>query len=794
MAQDKPGDPINFFLNEQHELAREDRGGGGRLAEYVGINWGTKGQQLSLALKSAAATVEKSNDPLKDKRYFMIAMPEPCVEKVSKDKKKAPAGRISEEPDFGGSHGRVFSRLGIDLIDVGPSGEAVVHATPERLKQLVTRSASLSRLGQREQNRWAAIESFNIIPIHFRVDSDWLTEIKGQQTVDTVIEFQPLLTRLEADTLLRTISKLLREGSEILSGTGSDFTGRYWVRGKLTPKTIKTLATDFFSIQSIHPPQYSVPASKTKRTNSDPLLIPPRQAPLNVDLLPTVAVFDSGIPPNHKVLQPYFRGRMQAATGMIARTGEHGSMVASRIVFGELDLSTGIESTAMIQGDCRVLDVNVAYGMTSIDDKSILQMLQSCVQSYPDVRVFNFSFADRLPLNKYETVQKRERLILTQDLDNFIFANDVLIVVAAGNAPNDNIPLDGYPNHLNEDLWKLGNWAVGFNTLVCGAHVGRLSANGLAKNVGWPSPFTKIGPGLSSSPVPSFCAPGGNWDQDYKAKPGMGEYVCTAQGHWEDRVGTSFAAPILAREAAKTLQLLQKYCHSGAPFTVLAKAFLALVAEPPYQNRPDELAELFYRTLGRGQATSDRLRNPSRNSAVFLWQGVLEAPGEIASVQVPIPEEWYRQVKEPRLRIVVAYDPPVHEASSQIWASRKVDFQLRTNPDESALYSLRGKANPTHPFYPIIERIYNLKRLPKGASIDGDMWLLSLSYADTSAGYHPAITFTPQQRVAFAAELFSDEDSPQSPQHFVRAIPVASTLNRLSVPPAIVTAPIILNV
>jgi hypothetical protein len=187
-------------------------------------------------------------------------------------------------------------------------------------------------------------------------------------------------------------------------------------------------------------------------------------------------------------------------------------------------------------------------------------------------------------------------------------------------------------------------------------------------------------------------------------------------------------------------------------------------------------------------------QNTSRNSAVFLWQGVLEAPGEIASVQVPIPEEWYRQVKEPRLRIVVAYDPPVHEASSQIWASRKVDFQLRTKPDESALYSLRGKANPTHPFYPIIERIYNLKRLPKGASIDGDMWLLSLSYADTSAGYHPAITFTPQQRVAFAAELFSDEDSSQSPQHFVRAIPVASTLNRLSVPPAIVIAPIILNV
>lgn len=794
MAQEKPSEPINFFLNEQHELAREERGGGGRLAEYVGINWGTKGQHLNSTLKSAAAAVEKSNDPLKRKRYFLLAMPEPHVDKVSNDKKKAPTGQVSEEPDFGGSHGRVFSRLGIDLIDVGPSGEAIVHATPERLQQLVTRTASLGRLGQREQNRWAAIESFSPIPLQFRVDADWLAEVRGQQSTDTIVAFQPLLTRLEADTLLRAISGLIREGSEKLAGTGTDFTGRYWVRGNLTPKTIKTLATDFFSVQSIHPPQYSLAATKAKVRTTAPAARPELSVPANVDSLPTVAVFDSGIPPNHRFLQPYFRGRLQAATGMTSTPGSHGSKVASRIVFGELDLSTGIAATATLRGNCRILDVNVSFGVQNIYDKSILPMLQSCVQNYPDVRVFNFSFADRKPLDQYEPVQRRERLILTQDVDNFIFANDVIVVVAAGNAPENVVPAKSYPHHSEEELWKLGNWAVGFNTLVCGAHVGRLSANGLVQNVGWPSPFTKLGPGLNDSPVPNFCAAGGNWDENYSFRPGMGEYVCDDQGHWEDRCGTSYAAPILAREAAWTLQLLQQHCPAGNPFTVLAKAFLALVAEPPYDDPPDELADLLSRTLGRGQATCERLRNPRRGSAVFLWQGVLEAQGELASVQVPIPKDWYANVKEPRLRIVVAYDPPVHEAASQVWASRKVDFQLRTNPDANALHALRGKSHPTHPFYPIIERVYNLSRIPKGATLDGDTWLLSLSYSDTSAGYHPAITFAPQQRVAFAAELFSDDAAPTSPQQFIRAIPVALTLNRLSVPSTTVTAPIILKV
>ena len=51
-----------------------------------------------------------------------------------------------------------------------------------------------------------------------------------------------------------------------------------------------------------------------------------------------------------------------------------------------------------------------------------------------------------------------------------------------------------------------------------------------------------------------------------------------------------------------------------------------------------------------------------------------------------------------------------------------------------------------------IDRTYDLHKRPKGATVDGDIWLIELSY-DQTADYHLGIAFTPQQRVAFVAEL-----------------------------------------
>jgi hypothetical protein len=69
---------------------------------------------------------------------------------------------------------------------------------------------------------------------------------------------------------------------------------------------------------------------------------------------------------------------------------------------------------------------------------------------------------------------------------------------------------------------------------------------------------------------------------------------------------------------------------------------------------------------------------------------------------------------------------------------------------------------------------------------------LELEYRET-ADYSPGIDFTPQQRVAFAAELFDAGETPLSPQGFLQALPIAATMTRLSIQPVVVRNPVIIK-
>lgn len=270
--------------------------------------------------------------------------------------------------------------------------------------------------------------------------------------------------------------------------------------------------------------------------------------------------------------------------------------------------------------------------------------------------------------------------------------------------------------------------------------------------------------------------------------PGLGVMGLNATGLWEDRCGTSFAAPLLAREAAFAIQLLQKVCLAGArPYGVTVKAFLALAASAP--SLGGAVKTLADRTLGRGRASVERLSKPQPHNAVLLWQGLLEAPGEVARVAVPIPKEWYDRAGRPHLRLVVSWDSPVNAAVSGLWATRKVSVQLKASPDSAALQGSRAGG---HFSYPLLDRTYDLRKLPQGVTVEGDMWLLELSY-EQIADYHLGMVFTPQQRVAFVAELFDLGDVPISPQTAIQSLPVAITMTRLSVPPQSIKTPVVIR-
>jgi hypothetical protein len=220
---------------------------------------------------------------------------------------------------------------------------------------------------------------------------------------------------------------------------------------------------------------------------------------------------------------------------------------------------------------------------------------------------------------------------------------------------------------------------------------------------------------------------------------------------------------------------------------VTVKAFLALTAIPPVND--EAIRELVKRTLGRGLASAQGLGSPSTKTGVLLWQGVLEDEKDIARIQIPIPSDWLEEASEPYLRLIVAWDPPVNAAVKHLWATRDVTAKLKMHPEAPAQRTSRIKP---HGSYPLLERLYDLRKLSPGLEVEGDSWLIEVSYGQI-AEYHTAMTFPPQQRVAFAAELFDGGAEKLSPQSFLQSLPATKTMTRLTVPPTTLRLPVVLR-
>lgn len=792
MSPDGRVSPRTFYLNEQHELSRAEKESGGSVPKYIDIDWAAKGRTISRSLSQVTSQIQASHDPLRGQRYFLLADPVGTLAKSSTNARKAPDGKVFEDTKFSEKHSRVFKRLGMDLVGVTEAGSAVVHMKPELVSQLSNTAENLAGLGAREKSRWATIDRFEMIPIEAKVDLGWLHSLRPATSDEAVIELQPLLTRSEIDSIFRAITTMLRPNlGERAVGTGTDYSGRQWLRGRLTPESLQSIAHDFFSIQSLHSPLISS-TSRTGAGARSPIRASRPNRPSDADIarLPVVGVIDTGVPTDHQVLGRYRRGSYLAPTTSATANDPHGTFVSSRVVFGDPDFSIGPPSETP-NGELRFYDINVSgVGRGRIEDKSVLAALQAIVSTAPDVRVFNMSF-DAPPLGTIDSVKRREWLALVQDLDNFIFQNDIISVISAGNTEPGVAPTTAYPQNFGDPQWELGPWARSFNSLTCGSYVGRLTPGGLTPEIGWPSPFCRVGPGLCESPKPDFSAAGGDCSPEYRYAPGLGVSGLSPSGMWEDRSGTSYAAPLLARECAAAMEILQKVCERGAqPFSVTVKAFLALTATVPVTSQAVKaLAGL---TLGRGTASADRLEKPLAATGVMIWQGVLEDEKDIATIKVPIPRDWLRAAEEPRLRLVVAWDPPVNAAVRDLWATRRVSSKLKRNANCRSQNSMRDAHAET---YPILERRYDLTKRPNDSdpSDDEDFWLVEIEY-EQIAEYYPAMVFPPQQRVAFAAEIIDGGDTRVSPQLHLQSLPITQSMTRLSVPPSVSRMPVVLRV
>lgn len=532
--------PKNYFLNESHELSVEAKKGGGPQLPILDVDWARRGQHLRGSLQRINQRATESRDPLARQKYYLLAGGVREIVKASKAK-DAVRGQKLEAVVFSGKQSRFFGRIGLELIEVHPSGAATVFATPERMEQLISRTSQLAQLGKREQANFAPFESFDWLPGKLKYDSEWLDEM-GHKTVEGYIKLQPLISEIEADLVIRAIDQFFRELSgQALAGKGRSYLGRFFLRAKLNAQTVRNLADEFTSIQAIYPPIIAFAESipHTIETASNPSL---PVAGSSLRGLPCIAVVDTAVPEEHRWLRSHRRAIVRPPDCSNTENDHHGSMVASRVVFGDADL----DNSAPPSATCSFLEVRVGTGRPhEIRCESVSGALLAAITAAPDVRVFNLSFDKRL--DGLPSKQRGALLQQIEEIDNFAFDKDVIVVVAAGNAPRNIVPTPRYPHHIDSPDWTLQSFPRSFNALTCGGVNARLTAGGLTTELDAPSPFTRIGPGFAKSPKPDFCDSAGDRDANYGPLPSSGVWGFSALGDAMLDCGTSFAAPILLR-------------------------------------------------------------------------------------------------------------------------------------------------------------------------------------------------------------------------------------------------------
>jgi hypothetical protein len=410
------------------------------------------------------------------------------------------------------------------------------------------------------------------------------------------------------------------------------------------------------------------------------------------DGAPIVGIIDSGINA-HPLLNDIIAG----AIGVPASLGTaddwgHGTRVGSVAVFGDLRAQLQAGTLVRVARLCAAKVVNAKGGFDErrLVPSQMREAISTLHQRY-GCRIFVLSLGDRK--RRFDGGKVGS---WAATLDELARELDVLIVVSAGNAaPPSGARMEAavseYPGYMLADNYRLVEPAGAVNVLTVGALA---HGEGLDGDLGEhvhvrpitralePSPMSRVGPGVQGGVKPDLVDIGGTLVFDpvvMRLRDGAdiaSAGVLTLHHKYTDQLftagsGTSYAAPKVAFCAA---QLLARLPDASAN---LLRALLVLSAEVPNPAR-DKLAphggDAISKVCGHGLVDPERAAF-SDDARVVLYADDELAVDHFAVYRIPIPVPFQSEKGERRIRVVLAYDPPVRHTRND-YAGIGMSFRL----------------------------------------------------------------------------------------------------------------------
>ncbi len=428
--------------------------------------------------------------------------------------------------------------------------------------------------------------------------------------------------------------------------------------------------------------------------------------PVASDDSPVVGLIDSGVLVNH----PLLSGSVIDATAL-ASPGSggldehgHGTEVASLLLHGSLDSS-------LVRGEweppiCSVLSIRVLGPDLSLSEDALAEReLEGAIRylARTGVKVVNLSLGDGDSVYGGGRATRLAALLdsLARELGVVLVVPSGRIVPAAYYLPFDNDISTHYPSRLLDDADSgLLDPAPAALALTVGSVVPPLVAMPLhlepLGKPGWPSPFSRRGPGIGGSVKPELVAPGGTLGK-VRGEPALalddsvGVRVADgrpgAAGLVTSDFGSSLAAPLVARAASAAEGSLP-----SASANLLRALTLQSAVPPSDPTFPADAGltdgrrtKRARRLLGYGSPQAHRAGRSGPRDVVMYGEDSI-AVNDVHLYAVPIPTAFFQRGAVDRGVIVsLAYDPPVRARRLDYVASRMQFELIRGLPPQQVL-------------------------------------------------------------------------------------------------------------
>ena len=390
---------------------------------------------------------------------------------------------------------------------------------------------------------------------------------------------------------------------------------------------------------------------------------------------PIVGVVDSGVDTSIPWLNRLVVTQEHPYPSQYADTS-HGSLVGSLAATGGgFTLNQNYFPTPY----ARILDIQVlGSGVnTTINEFDLVTQLRDAVERYgpeaqrhqmrPDepVVVWNLSLGGDSPVSEDEFSD------LAIELDSIMRDHKVIFTLAAGNYSKQ--PLRGWIYGFGPDPIATGGDRISPPAdSALGISVGSLSDTSnppSAASADCPSPFSRRGPGPGMIIKPDVVHYGGTCSKDVKvASSVLGPY---RNGHPLNDIGTSFAAPRVAAELAKIVEVL------GEPEPELLKTILLLSCSNVGDHLIDDRKSVNYYGFGfPNSPVSIMTCNPWECTVFF--KGDLR-PSSYIAAELPYPsclENPHTKRRRGHIRMALVYTPVLDATKGAEYCQTNVTASL----------------------------------------------------------------------------------------------------------------------